>query len=169
MCKESQTPFTKKKNNVGRFWSWMRKFDVVFHPILPFWTKVHRQRTNHAWPFQHNNVMHDVVYAHCSASARRPFVVKNYINYFCRKWQIVSLDKTVIAQLGSCRAFWSRTVTAIWSFNSLATIEVHYMEKNPGMFSSKKYILWLKKERYEHPGWHVGEYIIRIFLILEVN
>jgi len=42
--------------------------------------------------------------------------------------------------------------------NRLVPIEVHYMEKNPGMFSSKTLIsLRLKKERYGHLGWHGGE------------
>jgi len=40
----------------------------------------------------------------------------------------------------------------------LDPIEVHYMEKNPGMFSSKTFISFrLKKERYGHLGWHGGE------------
>jgi len=35
---------------------------------------------------------------------------------------------------------------------------VHYMEKNPGMFSSKTLISFrLKKERHELLGWHGGE------------
>jgi len=29
------------------------------------------------------------------------------------------------------------TETAFWNLNRLVPIEVHYMEKNPGMFSSK--------------------------------
>ncbi len=45
----------------------------------------------------------------CSASASWAFVVKNF--------------------LGSCRALWSCTEPAIWSFNPLGIIEVHYMEK----------------------------------------
>jgi len=40
----------------------------------------------------------------------------------------------------------------------LVPIEVHYMENNPGMFSSKTFISFrLKKERRGHPGWHGGE------------
>jgi len=35
--------------------------------------------------------------------------------------------------------------------NHLVPTEVHYMEKNPGMFSS------LKKERHGYLGWHGGE------------
>ncbi len=52
----------------------------------------------------------------------------------------------------------------MWTFNPLAAIEVHYMEKNPGMFSSKtlkapimsydyeRLIFWF----WESPitGWH---------------
>jgi len=32
------------------------------------------------------------------------------------------------------------TVTAFWTLNRLVTSEVHYVEKNPGMFSSKNLI-----------------------------
>ncbi len=69
--------------------------------------------------------------------------------HFLWKWPIVSLDNTLIPRLGPCRALWSCTETAIWTFNSLALIEVHYMEKNPGMFSSKTLIIffdWRKKD-----------------------
>jgi len=42
--------------------------------------------------------------------------------------------------------------------NCLVPIEVHYMEKNPGMFSSKTLISFrLKKEWYEYLGWHGNE------------
>ncbi len=52
----------------------------------------------------------------------------------------------------------------------LIPIEVHYMEKNPGMFSSKTLISFhLKKERIEHLGWHGGGQIISIFFMLKVN
>ncbi len=44
---------------------------------------------------------------------------------------------------------------AIWTFSQLVPTKVPYMEKNPGMFSSKTYVsLQLKKERREHLGWH---------------
>ncbi len=59
-----------------------------------------------------------------------------FIIYF-RKWPIVMLDKTIFLQQGLCRALWSCIETAIWTFNSLIPVEVHYMETNPGMFSSK--------------------------------
>jgi len=40
-----------------------------------------------------------------------------------------------------------RTETLIWTLNRLVPIEVHYMEKNPGMFSSKTLIPFrLKKD-----------------------
>jgi len=40
----------------------------------------------------------------------------------------------------------------------LVPIEVHYMEKNPGMYSSKTLISFrLKKERHGHLGRHEGE------------
>ncbi len=42
---------------------------------------------------------------------------------------IILLDKTLIPRLGSCGALWSCTETAIWTFNPLVPIEVHYMEK----------------------------------------
>jgi len=42
--------------------------------------------------------------------------------------------------------------------NRLVPIEVHYMEKNPGMFSSKTLISFrLKKEKHGHLGLHGGE------------
>jgi len=46
----------------------------------------------------------------------------------------------------------------------LVPIEVHYMEKNAEMFSSKNLISFrLKKERHGHLGWHGGEEIISKF------
>jgi len=43
--------------------------------------------------------------------------------------------------------------SVFWTLDRLVTIEVHYMEKNPGMFSSKTLIYFqLKKERYGHLG-----------------
>jgi len=40
----------------------------------------------------------------------------------------------------------------------LVPSEVHYMEKNPEMFSSKTlYSLRLKKEWHGYHGWHGGE------------
>ncbi len=42
---------------------------------------------------------------------------------------------------------------AIWTFIQLVPTKVPYMEKNPGMFSSKTYASFqLKKERREHLG-----------------
>ncbi len=82
--------------------------------------------------FQHDYVIRDVADAHRRASARWAFVI------FCfRKWPIVSLDKTLNPRLGLCRALWSCTENAIWTFSLLGPTEVHYMERNPGMFSSK--------------------------------
>jgi len=38
-------------------------------------------------------------------------------------------------------------MTVIWTLKQLVSIEVHYMEKNPGMFSSKTLISFrLKKD-----------------------
>ncbi len=86
-----------------------------------------------------------------------------FVFYFFRNWPIVSLDKTLIPWLGLRRVLWS-IETPIWTFKLLATTEVHYMEKNPGMFTSKTLIsLRLKKEKHEHLGWHRGEYITRTF------
>jgi len=40
-----------------------------------------------------------------------------------------------------------------WTLNRLVPIEVHYVEKNVGMFSSKTLISFrLKKERHGHLG-----------------
>jgi len=41
------------------------------------------------------------------------------------------------------------TETVFWTLNRLVTCKVHYMEKNPGTFSSKTS---LKKERQGHFG-----------------
>jgi len=41
--------------------------------------------------------------------------------------------------------------------NCLVPPEVHYMEKNAGIFSSKTLIYFrLKKEWHGHLGWHGG-------------
>ncbi len=98
----------------------------------------------------------------------------NIYFFIFRKWLIVLLDKTLIHWLGLCRALWSCIETAIWTFNPLATIEVHYMEKNPGMFSSKKTLFlcdWRQKDMnnnmniLNHMGWANYQDIF----ILEVN
>jgi len=60
------------------------------------------------------------------------------------KWVIVSLDKTLIHRLEWFKALWSRTETVVLTLNRLVPIEVHYMEKNPGMFSSKTLISFPK-------------------------
>jgi len=40
----------------------------------------------------------------------------------------------------------------------LVALEVHCLEKNPEIFSSKNVISFPpKKERHEHLGWHLGE------------
>jgi len=45
------------------------------------------------------------------------------------------------------------TETVFWILNHLVTSKVHYMEKNPGMFSSKTLIYFrLKKERHGYLG-----------------
>jgi len=42
--------------------------------------------------------------------------------------------------------------------NHLVSIEVHYMEKNPRLFSSKTLISFrLKTEWHGYLGWHGGE------------
>ncbi len=117
------------------------------YPTFFNWS-THRRRINRLWPFQRDYTMCGVV--HGRAGARRAFVVKKY---FFRKWPMVSLDKSLIPRLGSCRALWSCIETAIWTFNPFIHIEVHYMQKNPGMFSSKTLI----PLRHEQHGWHGGE------------
>ncbi len=56
---------------------------------------------------------------------------------------IISLDNTLIHPLVSCIALCSFTESLILTFNHLESIEVHYMEKIPGMFSSKSKFLFL--------------------------
>ncbi len=73
---------------------------------------------------------------------------------FFRKLLNILLDKALISRLGSLEPF----EAAIWTFNPLVPVIGHYMEKNPGMFSSKTLIFFrLKKERHEYLGWHGGE------------
>ncbi len=73
-------------------------------------------------------------------------------------WLIVLLDNNIIHHLVSFIALWSCTETIILTFNRLESIETNYMDKNPGMFSSKTLISFrLKKEIHKHLGWHGGE------------
>ncbi len=95
------------------------------------------------------NVILEIVDVHHRAIARWAFVIKKYIHLhlFFGEWMIVSLDKTLIPRLGLGSTSWSCIETAIWIFNLLIPIEVHYMEKNPGTFSSKTFIsFWLMKD-----------------------
>ncbi len=123
-----------------------------FFLIEAVWITLGRYfRLLHVWTFQHGYIMCEVMDMHCRTSAIWAFVFKKYII----KWQIISLDKPLIPQLGSCRAFWSCIETAVWTFNTLGPIEVHYMEKTPGKFSLIYFRL--KKGRHEHLGWHGDE------------
>ncbi len=64
---------------------------------------------------------------------------------------MVWLDKTIIHRLVSFIA-------------ALKPFEVHYMDTNPAMFSSKTFIsLRLKKEIQKQIGWLGDELIIRTF------
>ncbi len=85
-------------------------------------------------------------------------VYKAYPFFFL--WPIVSvhLDKTLIYRLVSFIALWSCTETVILTFNRLESIEVQYLEKIPGMFSSKTLFSFrLKKKIHKHLGYHGGE------------
>ncbi len=131
-CKESQTAFTKKKvkQSCRKILKLEEKMRWSFSPYSTFfWTKVHRRSTNCAWSFQRDYIMREDTHAHLRASARRAFVI------VFRKWLIVSLDKTLIPRMGSCRDLWSCIETAIWTVNLLIPTEVHFMEKNTEMFS----------------------------------
>ncbi len=89
---------------------------------------------------------------------RRAFVFIKHIHLYFFKWQIVSLDKTIIHRLVLFIASWSCTETVILTFNRLESIETNYMDTNPGMFSSRTLIsFWLKKEIHKHLAWHGGE------------
>ncbi len=82
---ESQTSFTNVFNKtISDDFEW----DGVFRPILPFWTKVHRQITNHVWPFQRNYIMREDMHVHSGASARRALVAKKHIHFlfFLNDW-----------------------------------------------------------------------------------
>ncbi len=123
-----------------------------------------RWRTNHVWPLQSDYVMHEFADAHHRASARRAFVVKKYINvYLFRKWLMFLLDKTLNPWLGSFRALWSYTETAIWTFNSLipnwSPINVTFSSKN-----------WITEERQTWTSWMTwGRVNYQAIFILEVN
>ncbi len=100
--------------------------------------------------FPTDYVIHEVTHG---ASARWAFVIKPYIK--CYFFYLIdrSLDNALSSRLGACRALWSCIETAIWTLQPVGFIEVHYMEKNPGMFSSKSFISFqLKKERQGHLG-----------------
>jgi len=49
------------------------------------------------------------------------------------------------------------TETVFWTLNRLVPTEVHYMETNAGMFSSKTLISFRLNERHGYLGWHGGE------------
>ncbi len=62
-----------------------------------------------------------------------------YLSVIWPLWRALAIQsgqssQTLIPRLGSCRALWCCTETAIWTFNPLTTTEVHYMEKIPGIF-----------------------------------
>jgi len=88
---------------------------------------------------------------------RRPFELTNLpivIYLFIFKWAIVSLDKTLIHRLGSFKALWKVCTETVFStLNRLVPIEIHYMEKNPRMFSSKKLNFFLTEERTTWISW----------------
>jgi len=53
-------------------------------------------------------------------------------------------------------------VPVFWTLNRLVPIEVHYMEKNPGTFSSKTLISFpLKKERHGHLGVYQQKFFLK--------
>ncbi len=104
-----------------------------------------------AWPFQRHYVLCE---SHIAEQASMcVYEAYTYIWFF--KWPIVSLHKTLIHPLVSFIALWSCTETVILTINRLESIETNYMDKNPGMFSSKTFISFrLKKEIHKHLGWH---------------
>ncbi len=67
-------------------------------------------------------------------------------------WLIASLDKTLIHRLALCIALWSCTETIILTSNRLESIEVHYMDTNPRMFSSKT-IIYFRLKKGIHTSW----------------
>ncbi len=101
-CKESQTPFTKKVEQ--RCWMILKL--ETFRPTLPFWTGVHKWRTNCARPFQRDCI----AWTHACASQSRCKMSIFWYKIFLRKWPIVLLDKILIPQLWSCRSFYFGTM-----------------------------------------------------------
>jgi len=62
----------------------------------------------------------------------------------------------VIHRLVSFKALWSCTETQIWTLKRLVPIEVHYMEKNAGMFWSKTLISFRLKNIDMDISDHMG-------------
>ncbi len=66
-----------------------------------FLTEIHKDSNAHGL----SNV---ITQSHHRPTAKRAFVLKQiYYYFFYRKWQIVSIYKTLIPRVGSCRALWS--------------------------------------------------------------
>ncbi len=136
----NQTPFTKHKKDKTMM---SDNFEVGEENQMALGTT----STNVKWPFQHDCIKHEVVDVHRRSSER--WVKKQMFFLFLKMTARLAL----IPWLVLCRALWS--CIAIWTFNLLVPVEIHYMKKNPGMFSSKTLIsFWRKKERHEHLEWH---------------
>jgi len=78
---------------------------------------------------------------------------------------IILLDKTLIHHLESFKALSTVcTETVFWTLNRLFRSKVHYMEKNPGMFSSKTLIYFSPEERKTWTSWMTwGELSAKVF------
>ncbi len=112
-------------------------------PSSPHYTGFFRLR--HTWPFQCDYVMREVVDMH--------FVVKKYINYyyyFFRKWQIVSLDKTLIPRLGSCSAL---EAALKLQFNLLVPLKSTTWKKKSWNVFLKNLNFFLTEERKTWTSW----------------
>ncbi len=105
-----------------------------------------------AWSFQGHYALLEVWDAHRKQASICVFIKHIHLFYFS-KWPIVSLDKTLIHCLVSFIAIWSCTETIILTFNDLEFIEVHCMDTNPGMFSSKTLIFFSTEERNTYTSW----------------
>ncbi len=86
---------------------------------------------------------------------RRAFVFMKHIHIFDflndRSFRYIR----PLSSSGIVYSLWSCTETVILTINRLESIETSYMDKNPGMFSSKTFISFrLKKEIHKHLGWH---------------
>ncbi len=153
-CKESKIPFTKMVKQWCLTILKLEEKNRISHPSLHFLT-IHRQGTN----------LQGTFLMWLSNTWRRACASQSYCKmrihgsnaytffFLFRKWPRVSLDKTLIPRLGLFRTLCSSIETAVWAFNPLIPIEVHYMDKNPGIVSYIFFNYFGNEERKTWKSW----------------